>query len=63
MERSRILEGLIGRRVQVWSRTGNTDCRDEGQVIDADPVAIVIAAPSGALVFPLTNVRLIKVVD
>jgi hypothetical protein len=53
---------FIGRRVQVWSRSGSTEHRDDGilRAITNDWIAIE-NDKSEWLLFPSVSVRLVKV--
>jgi len=68
MEEERIpnaaLAGLIGKRVEVRSNTGDDDCQDEGILEAFDyPWIRLNKGQSQILCFPVHNVRLIKLLE
>jgi len=60
---SGILQELVGRRVNVISRSGQSDARDDGVVKAVDGACLVLDKGKEVLVFILANVRLVKVLD
>lgn len=60
---SEIMHSLVGLHVIVYSSSGSTDYSDTGVVVAADGNVIVLDASSGRLVFPLSRIRVVKIMD
>ena len=59
-----LLKELIGRTVEVRSRSGDTGYRDEGKLVDCDERWIKLdKGYDGVLYFPIANIRLVKPLD
>ena len=55
---------FIGRRVQVWSRSGGTEHEDEGTLRAIANNWVLIENDKGeSLLFPVVSIRLIKVLQ
>jgi small nuclear ribonucleoprotein (snRNP)-like protein len=60
---SKVLSDLIGKTVTIWTINGGAEYRDTGDVEAADATCIQLNSADQTLVYPLTNVRLIKVIE
>jgi hypothetical protein len=61
---SDVLGNLIGQQVEVHTLTGSSAYKDRGTVERADGHAIMLVNERGEpLVFPIYNIRLIKIIS